>query len=343
MKTYLAFLFILTGSFSLTARNFPNDLTGPYSNYIDLVVDDKEDWLDLHDYLKEPKEIQTEYDLFKNNLIYLGKERKYCAITRWLFLGITREHNHFENTPTEIRMEQLVDLYTKMHEDLKQQHIDYNVSAIKIEFGFENNQLVPYFRLLTLKKDSTAPKKYDKTKYVPTEYGPRYRYNVTTGFVEVTDCNPAPLKDYLENVCINHCILKYPNCWRMAKKIWFHDPKQIGDIRWKSDSKAIIFSFQELFILYKGSFKDAEDGALKYTHNIYLYNGMARFHKYPRKGTLNRNKHTMFFATQNAMGAGSSQSFAAGTRAASSQVDDKAANLAHLSPPNSEELYYSTH
>jgi hypothetical protein len=284
-----------------------------YPDYIDLLK--VEDSINIKEYMKNPINTIKEYLLFDINVKYTKQDTDISL----------------ENAGLEISMSKLVDLYKTLPKSPSTR-----ISAIKIRYGFNGNTIVPLFQLATL--DRVKHKKHKnvrKRKYKLKMQDTIYRYDSTDGFVIETDT--AILDDYFKQVHLCHCIDADEDLLYQEKKkcesLVFGKEKD-----WENDSRAIIFSFQELFTFYKDAFKGDESGN-KYTHNLYLYNGVSRFHRllfWKVRLTKNRNKHTMFF-TASPLSLKSPKPTSVGLKSV-----DQAANLAHLCPPNSQNLYFNS-
>lgn len=259
------------------------------------------DTLNLDAYIKDGGAVRIIHDNFKKNM--------RCEETR--------EKINLE--PVEIKIAHLIQWSEVVWK------AQSSASCFKIHYGYNGQKsIIPLFQLGFLTRmGHVSGKQY---KYKPEFNNPVCTYSLEEGFLPIGDAEKDTLiENYNKLIFIRH----------HAKDAADHYSKVEGDstsTSFESDPRAIIFSFQEIFTFYDIT-NNESDPAKKYCHSLYLHHAMDYFHDPENKHT-DRYKHSVLFSREVDI----NKALMAGEKVLIQS--DKAANLAHLSPPNQDTLIF---
>jgi hypothetical protein len=186
------------------------------------------------------------------------------------------------------------------------------LSGVKIFFGLDKQQTVLFFQPVTMSKLSR------KWYRVNSDLVNLYQFENNELSKVIMESFKERTEDYLRNVRIDRLGNSNFEKHNLDSNVWY------------SDTKAIIFTFQELFEWYHQV--KPEDTC--YSGTIYFYNGANKFKRF---GTLTpyHTKHTLFVTDEKLDSIGIKN-----TRSLFVKGEKDAANLGHLCPPSCDRLYY---
>lgn len=260
----------------------------------------KEDEIDLDGFIKNYNQVDGERQTFSDSLRYYKEDEDKLKV--------------LNSNPEVINMQTLLSLFAK----LPGNPCDVKIRGLRVIFGLENDKIILFFSpvVMTRAEQPTIPS--DITYTINSNYGVYLHENGAFNTV-------AP--EYYKT-----CTDRYfKNIWlKRYRKPTFYTLLDNGD--WDSDTREVIFSFQEIFHLYHTAYPCNAESI--YGKDLYFYNGAAGY-KHSGLNIRWRKKHTIFITLED-LDKTEEDNFEV------LSAINQAANLAHLCPPNCSPVYYIT-
>lgn len=211
-----------------------------------------------------------------------------------------------------------IDLMVKLFDKLPGNPCDVDIRGVRIIFGLEGNKVVFFYSPVELERvsgNTSVPNYYE---YYVTSADPKV-YDA-----DLNEISPNDLSVFTSRYATQIRVQRYQGSD-------FYTLNE-NTTNWHCDTKAVIFSFQEIFELYHGQYA-CNGGSNAYDKPLYIYNGAANY----RNNILNRwrRKHNLFMALEDI----DNPTF--NSNVVLSSIN-RAANLAHLCPPNCNPVYWIT-
>lgn len=247
--------------------------------------------VDLSKYFKSKASADTLSSRFKRTCLYSSAPEDID------YLPVDTE-------PEIVNMQAIKQLYDTAKSHANQCKKGY-LTGVRITFGMRHGKMVYFYQPLVLCYNGSS---FDVDQSFLSPY---YQYNDKSRRFEESDTT-GYCSEYYRSIHIDH----FDNR-ELVPFIQFK-----GDGNWQGDTKAIIFSFTELFTLYHSNM-DTTEGRCDYCQYIAIHNGAAYYRQSGPLPSKYRLKHTLYVTI-----VGSNKV------APHNREVLYAANLAHLCPPS---------
>ena len=194
------------------------------------------------------------------------------------------------------------------------------ISALKITYGLKGGRIIFYGQATYLVNSSnqSANRMPFRTQKLDKPY---LLSGSTLQTISIEQMNKYA-KQYINSVRVR----------RFKDNGAYETAIQMNGTSWENDSKSMLFSFQEIFMLYHSAYNiKPEQGSANYCRDIYIHNGGANYRRQAWYFWQRwRVKHTLFITNDQE------------SSLTLSNNDRQGANLGHLCPPSCDIIYYNT-